>query len=103
MTLPLNQQPQKGYWDGFEPHHGAVDLEDLDFTKDHLHPPHLLLRFNDKGTGPAFNSLRLPTLIADEQAVQHPIEGDTSAVACPRQLLKLSHVLQLREFCTDAR
>jgi hypothetical protein len=93
---------ERGYWPALEQGIDALDETVLDH-RDHSQHPHLVcLRFNDLGGGPSFGAQQLPTLITDEQAVQQPIEGDASAVATARQHLKLSHVLQLKDYCTDA-
>jgi len=81
----------------------AIDALDADFA-DHEHPRVAILGFNELvPAGGQFSNQQLPTLIVDDLAVQQPIEGDPSAVACPRQHLRLSPVLQLRHYCVDSR
>eukprot|EP00983_Pelagomonas_calceolata_P121014 1160759-Pelagomonas_calceolata.AAC.9 len=83
----------------------AVDALDEDFREQHRQPHIAILRFHDLAGqfGQFGNAQQLPTLIVDDQPVLQPIEGDPSAVACPRQHLKLSPVLQIKQFCVDSR
>ncbi|KAF5830623.1 phosphatase 2C-like domain-containing protein [Dunaliella salina] len=83
----------------------AVDALDEDFREQQKQPHIAILKFHDLAGqfGQFGNAQQLPTLIVDDQPVLQPIEGDPSAVACPRQHLTLSPVLQIKQFCVDSR